>query len=137
MRLSRLLPTSTRGRLLLAGGALLLMAGVALAGYLYEKHRTGSIYHPNAPFTPQPVAPQPPPKPTKVFAWPLYGYTKNHTRYFPASSVLRPPFRRLWVHTGGALLEFPPVLYGNTLFQLGDNAVLQAVDKHTGKDVWS
>jgi outer membrane protein assembly factor BamB len=137
LRLSRLLPTSTRGRLLLAGGALLLMAGVALAGYLYEKHRTGSIYHPNAPFIPQPVAPQAPKTPAKVFAWPLYGYTKNHTRYFAASSRLRPPFRRLWVHYGGALLEFPPVLYGDTLFQLGDDARLHAIDKRTGKDVWS
>lgn len=118
-------------------GVALLVAAVALGAYLYERHRTGSIYHANAPFSPQPVAPPPPKKPPKAFAWPLYGYTKNHTRYFAASTSLRPPFHKLWVHGGTALLEFPPVLYGNTLYQLGDDAVLHAIDKRTGKDVWS
>lgn len=122
---------------MLAAGLALLVVAVGLGAYLYERHRTGSIYHPNAPFTPQPVAPQPPKTPVKVFAWPLYGYTKNHTRYFAASSRLRPPFHKLWVHYGGALLEFPPVLYGDRLFQLGDDAVLHAIDKRTGRDVWS
>jgi len=137
-RLARLVPRSTRGRLTAASVALLLMiAGVAIAAYLYEKNRTGSIYHPDEPFTQQSVAPPPPAKPVKQFAWPLYGYTKNHTRYFPASAHLHPPFKQLWVHTGGALLEFPPVLYGERLFQLGDDAVLHAIDKRTGKDAWS
>ena len=114
---------------------LLICAGIG--GWLYERHRTGSIFHPNAPFTPQPVAPQPPKTPTKAFAWPLYGYTENHTRYFAASSALHPPFHKLWVHNGGALLEFPPVLYGERLFQLGDDATLHAIDKRTGRDAWS
>jgi outer membrane protein assembly factor BamB len=121
----------------MAGAALGLMTAVALAAYLYEKHRTGSIYHPNAPFTAQTVAPPPPAKPKAPFAWPLYGYTKNHTRDFAASARLHPPYRQLWVHYGGALLEFPPVLYGETLFQLGDDAVLHAIDRHTGRDIWS
>ncbi|HEU0250755.1 MAG TPA: PQQ-binding-like beta-propeller repeat protein [Solirubrobacteraceae bacterium] len=138
MRISRLLTGSKRGRIALAGGlAALLIAALALGVYLYEKHRTGSVYHPNAPFTQQSVAPPPPAKPVKVFSWPLYGYTKNHTRFFAASSRVRPPFHKLWVHTGGALLEFPAVLYGDRLFQLGDDAVLHAIDKRTGKDLWS
>jgi outer membrane protein assembly factor BamB len=137
LRLTRLLPASRRARLTLAAVAALLIVAIGVGAYLYEKHRTGSIYHPNAPFTPQPVAPQPPKRPAKAFAWPLYGYTRNHTRYFAASSALRPPFRKLWVHTGGALLEFPAVLWGDRLFQLGDDAVLHAINKYTGKDVWS
>jgi outer membrane protein assembly factor BamB len=138
LRLARLLPDSKQGRIALAGGlAAVLIAALALGVYLYEKHRTGSVYHPNAPFTQQPVAPPPQAKPVKVFAWPLYGYTTNHTRFFAASARLRPPFHKLWVHSGGALLEFPPVLYGDRLFQLGDDAVLHAIDKRTGKDVWS
>ncbi|HEX5308912.1 MAG TPA: PQQ-binding-like beta-propeller repeat protein [Solirubrobacteraceae bacterium] len=135
--LRSLLPASKRAKIALAASVALLTLAIGLGAYVYEQHRTGSIYHPNAPFTPQPVAPQPPKKPPKTFAWPLYGYTKNHTRYFAASPRLRPPFRKLWVHTGGALLEFPPVLYGNRLFQLSDDATLHAIDKYTGKDVWS
>jgi outer membrane protein assembly factor BamB len=118
------------------GGALALaLGGLALAGYLYERHRTGSVYHPGARFVPQAPA-QLPKKGPDRFAWPLYGYTKNHTRFFPASDRLRPPFRRLWVHDGSALLEFPPVMYGERIFQLSDDATLHAIDKRTGRDVW-
>jgi len=130
------MPRSTRGRVTLTGVVVLLLAGGALAGYLYEKHRTGNVYHPHAPFVAQP-APKLPAKGPSRFAWPLYGYTKNHTRFFPASARLRPPFKTLWTHWGGALLEFPPVMYGDRLYQLGDDARLHAIDKATGRDVWS
>jgi outer membrane protein assembly factor BamB len=114
----------------------LAIAGVALAVYLYEKHRTGNIYHPHAAFVPQPT-PTLPKKAEDRFAWPLYGYTKNHTRFFPASAKMTPPFRTVWTHWGGALLEFPPVMFGNRVFQLDDDAVIHAIDKYTGKDLWS
>jgi outer membrane protein assembly factor BamB len=132
----RLLPGSTKGWATLAGIAVLLIGGVALAAYLYEKHRTGNVYHPHARFVPQPVAPPLPKKGEDRFAWPIYGYTKNHTRFYPASAKMRPPFRRVWTHGGSSLLEFPPVMTGNRIFQLGDNAVLHAIDKYTGKDLW-
>jgi outer membrane protein assembly factor BamB len=132
----RPLPRSTRGRLTLAGVIALVFAGVALGAYLYERHRTGNIYHPHAAFVPQPT-PTLPKKGPDRFAWPLYGYTKDHTRFFPASSRMMPPFRPVWTHWGGALLEFPPVMAGNHLFQLGDDGVIHAIDKYTGKDVWS
>jgi len=135
-RRARLLPGSIRGRLALAGVVALLLAGGALGAYLYERHRTGNIYHPHALFVPQP-APELPAKGPDRFAWPLYGYTTNHTRFFPASPSMRPPYRTVWTHWGGALLEFPPVMYGNHLFQLGDDAVIHAIDKYSGRDMWS
>jgi outer membrane protein assembly factor BamB len=135
-RRPRLLPPSTRGRLTLAGIVMLVLASGALAAYLYEKHRTGNIYHPHALFVPQPAPPLPTKGPDR-FAWPMYGYTKNHTRFFPASAGMRPPFRTVWTHWGGALLEFPPVMYGNRLFQLDDDSVIHAINKYTGKDMWS
>ncbi|HEY5193807.1 MAG TPA: PQQ-binding-like beta-propeller repeat protein, partial [Solirubrobacteraceae bacterium] len=132
----RLLPRTTTGWLAAAGVIVLALAAVALAGYLYEKHRTGNIYHPHAPFVPQP-APALPVKGPERFAWPLYGYTKNHTRFFPASPHMVPPFRTVWTHSGNALLEFPPVMNENRLFQLADDAVIHAIDKYTGKEMWS
>src|ERR1019366_5207528 len=100
---------------------------------------TGSIYPPHARFVAQPTPTLP--KPVKGqpdrFAWPIYGYTKNHTRFFPAPANLHPPFRGLWVHNSHALLEFPPVIYGSSIFQLDDNGVLIATDKHTGRTFWS
>jgi outer membrane protein assembly factor BamB len=116
--------------------AALALAGVALGGWLYERHRTGNVYHPHARFIPQPALALPK-KGVDRFAWPLYGYTKNHTRYYPASASMRPPYRTVWTHGGSALLEFPPVMWGNRVFQLGDDAVVHAIDKYTGADQWS
>jgi outer membrane protein assembly factor BamB len=115
---------------------IVLLLAAALGAYLYERHRTGSIYHPNARFVPEPT-PRLPVRGPDRFAWPFYGYTQDHTRFFPAPASLHPPFKRLWVHNGSALLEFPPVIYGDHIFQLGDNGVLSAIDKHTGHTFWS
>ena len=71
------------------------------------------------------------------FAWPIYGYTKNHTRFFPAPERVRPPFKRLWVHNAHALLEFPPVIYGDHIFQLADDAILSAISRSTGHTFWT
>jgi outer membrane protein assembly factor BamB len=132
----RALPRSTGGRLTLMGVTVLALAILALAAYLYEKRRTGNVYHPHAVFVPQP-APTLPKKGPDRFAWPLYGYTKNHTRFFPASTSMKPPFRTVWTHGGNTLLEFPPVMTGNRLFQLADDAVIHSIDKYTGKDLWN
>ncbi len=120
----------------LALSALLLIAALALGGYLYERHRTGCIYHPHARFVPE-APPKRPARGPDRSAWPLYGYDKNHTRFFPGSDGLRPPFKQLWTHGGNVLLEFPPVLYGSHLFQLSDDGVLRAINKHTGHSFWN
>ena len=103
-------PLPRPGRLIRWAFAALVLALVAagLGGYLYKRDRTGSIYHPHARFIPQPT-PTLPTRGPERFAWPLYGYTPEHTRFFPAPAACPPPFRGLWVHNGHALLEFPPV----------------------------
>jgi outer membrane protein assembly factor BamB len=131
----RLFPRSKRVRAGLAALGVLVIA-VAIGGYLYERHRTGNISHPHARFVAQP-APKLLTRGPDRFAWPLYGYTKNHTRFFPAPARVRPPFRRVWAHSVGSLLEFPPVMYGDRIFQLADDGILTATDKHNGHPVWS
>jgi outer membrane protein assembly factor BamB len=113
----------------------LLVGAAALAAYLYERNRTGNVYHPHARFIPQPT-PTLPKKGPERFAWPLYGYTKNHTRFYPAPTRVRPPYRGLWVVNEHSLLEFPPVIHGERIYQLADDAVLSAIDKHTGHVFW-
>ncbi len=132
----RLLPSSKRARLLAAGALVLVFGGLALGVYLYEKGRTGSVYHPNARFVPQ-TTPALQTHPVDNFTWPMYGYTKNHTRFFPAPASLHAPFKKLWVHNAHTLLEFPPVISGDHIFQLGDDAVLNAISKHNGHVFWS
>jgi len=131
----RSLPGSRRLHVLLAA-LVLLLAAMALAAYLYERNRTGSIYHPHARFIAQP-APKLPARGPSRFAWPIYGYSKEHTRFFPAPGDVHAPFKQVWVHGNGALLELPPVMYGELIFQLADDAVLTALNKHTGRVVWS
>jgi outer membrane protein assembly factor BamB len=128
-------PGSRRLRVALAA-LVLLLAAVALGGYFYRRDRTGSIYHPHARFVPQPTPTLPASGPSR-FAWPIFGYAIDHTRFFPAPASVRPPFKQLWEHASGTLLEFPPVIYGERLFQLGDDAVLTAIDKHTGHVLWA
>ena len=133
--MGRLLPRSTPVRLGLAV-LVVLVAAAALGGYLYERHRTGDVFHPHARFVPEPAPTRPAQGPDR-FAWPFYGYTKNHTRFFPAPAGLRPPFRQRWERNDRTLLEFPPVIFGDHIFQLGDDAVLNAINKHTGHTFWS
>jgi outer membrane protein assembly factor BamB len=114
----------------------LLLLAAAFGAYLYKRDRTGSIYHPHARFVPQSTPTLPTRGPDR-FAWPLYGYTKNHTRFFPAPARVHPPFHKIWVHNEHALLEFPPVIYGNHIFQLADDGVLIAINKYNGRTYWS
>jgi outer membrane protein assembly factor BamB len=132
----RKLPFSRRVRWTLATLLLVLIVAAVVGVHLYQRQRTGSIYHPHARFVPQPTPTLPTSGPAR-FAWPLYGYAKNHTRFFPAPSWLHPPFKQLWVRNSHSLLEFPPVIYGEDLFQLGDDGVLNAIDKRNGYLVWS
>jgi outer membrane protein assembly factor BamB len=135
-RIRRLIPRSKRARLGVAGAIVLLLGAVALAGYLYEKGRTGSIYHPHARFVPTPT-PTLPKKPVAEFTWPLYGYSQEHTRFFPAPSSLHAPFKQVWVNNAHTLLEFPPVIGGDRLFQLGDDGVMRSINRTTGHTVWA
>ena len=102
----------------------------------YYSHRTGNVFHPNAPFVPEAPAKLPAKRIART-AWPMYGFTANHARAFPAGAALRPPFHVVWAHKGRVLLEFPPALYGNSIFQLADDGVLLALDKDTGRPLWS
>lgn len=114
----------------------LLLAGAALGIYLYERHRTGNVYHPHAKFIPEKTPTALPKRPADRFTWPNYGYTKEHTRFFPAPEKVRPPFRELWERNSHTLLEFPPVIFAGRIYQLGDNGQLVALNKHTGGVVW-
>ena len=122
---------------LIALGAVLVLAVMAIVGYLVLADRTGDVSNPDVEFVPEP-APRPPPAPPPPdrFAWPLYGYTKNRTRELPAPRSLKPPFRERWRLGGRVLLEFPPVLLGRSLYLLKNNGSVYAVDKDSGRVRW-
>ena len=84
--------------------------------------------------TPPPPPPKPPPAPTDT-PWPLYGYNLARTRAFPVGK-LDPPFRVGWRFNDGALLEFPPVIYHNTLYFEDEHGSAKAVKTTNGKVLW-
>lgn len=124
---------------LVAAAVVLLVAAGAVAALIL--HSPGNVSHPSVEFTaPTTTTSTPaPPKPKRVantFQWPRYGYDLARTRDFPNSSHLDPPLRRGWKYTDGALLEFPPVIYQNTMYFVDDNGSARAVNKLNGHEIW-
>ncbi len=121
---------SSRRRLrwgLVVLAVMLAIVGAAVAVILLNS--PGNESHPNVEFT-APTATKPKP-PAPVFEWPRYGYDAARTRYFPSGHRLDPPFRKGWVFQDFALLEFPPVIVGNTMSIVDDT-----IDKRTGRKLW-
>ncbi len=136
------MPSLGSGRLLRVGlvalAVLLVIVGAAVAFVLL--HSPGNVSHPNLSFT-APTTSTPAASPPKhrvvvnTFEWPRYGYDAARTRFFPARG-LQPPFRVGWSYEDYALLEFPPVIYQNTLYQLDDDASIKAINKLNGRLIW-
>jgi outer membrane protein assembly factor BamB len=84
---------------------------------------------------PPPPAPKPHPKPTDD-PWPLYGYNLGRTRFFPGAAKLHPPFNIGWRYRDHALLEFPPVIYDNTLYFQDADGRAKAVNTMNGRIIW-
>jgi len=130
-------------RLLLAAVLAVIVAGVAVGAVLLL-HKPGNVSHPSVEFTAPKTtaAATPPPKPKRkraavnTFLWPRYGYDAGRTRFFDPGSKLHPPLRVGWRFIDYALLEFPPVISGNTLYLDDDNAAAKAIDIRHGHKLW-
>ncbi len=117
---------------LVAVAVLLVVLGGAVAVLLL--HTPGNISHPNVEFT-RPSTSTPAPK-LAAFEWPRYGYDAARTRDFDPPGAFGPPFRVGWKFQDFALLEFPPVIYGHTLFVVDDNGSAKAIDALNGHKLW-
>jgi outer membrane protein assembly factor BamB len=111
--------------------ALLALGGAAVAVLLL--HSPGNVSHPSVEFTPTTATPKRPV--VNNFEWPRYGFDAARTRLFPGGRV-GPPLRVGWTYQDYALLEFPPVMYQNTLYLLDDDGSAKAIDKLNGHKLW-
>ena len=113
-------------------GAVAAVAAIVIAvvGYLVLK-RPGDKSCP-APCTITSEAPQPV---TGVTNWPMYGLNAERTRYLDSPAV-KPPFSIRWRFKGDHLLEYSPILIGNTLYGINNNGMAFAVKTTTGKAKW-
>jgi outer membrane protein assembly factor BamB len=119
----------------------LLLCGAAVAVLIL--HTPGNVSHPNLSFTrttTTTTATPPAKKKAKAvvnnFEWPRYGFDAARTRYFAAKG-LSPPLRVGWRYQDFALLEFPPVIYQNTLYLIDDSGWAKAINKITGHTQWA
>jgi outer membrane protein assembly factor BamB len=114
---------------------LLVVAGGAVAYVL--AHSPHNVSHPNVEFQ-IPTTTATPKKKTLVnnFVWPWYGYDAGRTRAFTAGNVPEPPLHTGWRFQDYALLEFPPVIYGNSLYVMDDDGSAKELDSETGHKVW-
>ena len=129
-------------RWLVAVVVILLLVGCTVAVLLLRAPK--NVSHPDVSFTSPSVttttgttkttAKAPPPPPP--FVWPMFGYDAARTRAFTGDPDLTPPLRVAWKFGGNALLEFPPVIDGDTLYFEDDGATAKAVDIVTGKQRW-
>jgi outer membrane protein assembly factor BamB len=119
---------------------LLALAGAAAAFILL--HAPRNVSHPNVEFTATTVAQATPSPPahrrvvTNNFQWPWYGYDLGRTRFFADGSRLDPPLHQGWSYDDGGLLEFPPVIYSNTMYFVDDNGWVKAVGTLSGHVLW-
>jgi outer membrane protein assembly factor BamB len=124
---------------LVAVTVLLLLVAGAVAFVLL--HAPGNVSHPNLSFTAPTTTTAAVPAPKKRvfvddFEWPRYGFDAARTRFFPGAPHVHPPFRVGWRYEDYALLEFPPVIYQNTLYQLDDDGSIKAINKLNGHLIW-
>jgi outer membrane protein assembly factor BamB len=124
---------------LVAVAVLLVMAGGAVAYVL--AHTPHNVSHPNVEFTAPAATTTTPaaPKPAVAvdnFAWPRYGFDAARTHVFPGEDPPAPPLHVGWRFQDFALLEFPPVIYRNSLYLVDDDGSAKAIDKRTGHKLW-
>ena len=120
---------SVRRRLAVAGGAAVVVAGVAIGVYLTTK-RPEDVSNPDAAFNKQK------PPAIKTVDWPLYGHDPQRTRYLPSKN-LDPPFgSSLWSFQAGKLLEFQPIVVKDRIYFMDKDGTFRALNADTGKVEW-
>lgn len=117
---------------LAAVAVLVVLAGGAVAYVLL--HAPGNVSHPSVDFTAPTVTKPPPPRHVSHFAWPFYGGDATRARFQPYRLGTR--FKVGWRFQDYVLLEFPPVMYGTTLYLLDNYGSAKAIDAHTGRKLW-
>ena len=120
-------------RLVIALAALAVLLAGAIAAYVI--HRLNQSADERGSTTTEYVTTQAAPKrPPPSTPWPTYGLSNDRTR--SVQLALRPPYRIVWRHQAGSLIEFPPSIGYERLFFSTNKGTFSAVSEKTGKYAW-
>lgn len=127
----------TAGERLLAGFVLLVVAASCVLAAVALVKRPGDISNPDADFGGGgKLAKESKPKPDdRSTDWPRYGFDTERTKFLNAQKV-RPPFRKLWKYDQEELIEFAPIIAGERMYMIDNDARFIALNNDTGKVVW-
>jgi outer membrane protein assembly factor BamB len=117
-----------------AAGLVLLGGGAGIAFVVVRQHEARNIRGSSTvEFVPTETIGRIPQE-LKSVQWPMYGF--NEQRTHAAGGDVRPPFERVWVAGGNALLEFPPVIGYGRLFLANNSGLMMAVGAANGGRAW-
>jgi outer membrane protein assembly factor BamB len=106
------------------------VAVVGVGGWLLLRSPSSS----SQPTTTAASAPASHPAPPTT-DWPTYGLDQARTRYLPSDQV-RPPYKLAWSYDAGHLMEYSPIVVGQTLFGIDNNGEAFSVNTRNGKQRW-
>jgi outer membrane protein assembly factor BamB len=118
--------------LIVLAGVAVLLGGVLAAFVIHRLNESGNERGSTTTeyvTTPQRVA-----SPPATTPWPTYGLTPSRTR--AVRLPLRPPYRIVWRHQAGSLIEFPPSIGYGRLFFSTNKGTFAAISEKTGKFAW-
>jgi outer membrane protein assembly factor BamB len=107
---------------LIAG--LLLISGVAGCGG-GSKSTTSSTTTSSTPSRPE----------VETTDWPTYGFDPQRARQLPTDQV-KPPFQVAWRYDARHLMEYSPIVVGDTLYGIDNNGEAFALNTRNGKPRW-
>jgi outer membrane protein assembly factor BamB len=76
----------------------------------------------------------PPPAP-QTTDWPTYGLDQQRTRNLPTDTV-KPPYKVAWSYDARHLMEYSPIVVGDTLYGIDNNGEAFALNTANGKQRW-
>lgn len=127
----------TAGERLLAGLAVFAIAATGVLGAIALVKRPGDISNPDAAFSGggEKLAKESKPEDDRTTDWPRYGYDLGRTKFLNAQKV-RPPYRKLWRYDQEELIEFAPIVAGERMYLIDNDARFIALNNDTGKLIW-
>src|SRR6266480_141711 len=106
------------------------VAAIGVGGWLLSRNSGSS-----EETTTSTAAPAAAPSAPKTTDWPTYGLDAARTRYMP-TNVVKPPYKVAWTYDARHLMEYSPIVVGDTLYGIDNNGEAFALNTGNGKQRW-